>query len=120
VHPLPLFGSDGVDYVADPKAFKQQMTHKTFPRGSMKIYVTNFDEHMEEDLLRSFFRRHGTVRNVHIFRDRTTNRSRGYAVVEMPDDREAEKAIFDLDGEYLDQQHRLRVSEWRSRYRRHD
>lgn len=50
----------------------------------------------DEDL-RSAFSRFGTVQSVNIIMDRETGRSRGFAFVEMPNDKEAAAAIAELN-----------------------
>lgn len=79
----------------------------------MKIFVANFDEFAHEDDLRSLFSRYGLVRSAHIFRDRKSNDSLGFAVLGMSNDRHAERAIRDLDGRCWRNGQRLKVSKWR-------
>jgi RNA recognition motif-containing protein len=59
----------------------------------MYLYVSNLGERITEESLRAIFATHGEVRSSRIVKDRATGSSRGFALVEMPDDSEAEKAI---------------------------
>ena len=48
---------------------------------------------------------YGTVESVKLIMDRNTNRSKGFAFVEMPEDAEAQQAINKLNGaEYVGRQ----------------
>jgi len=55
-----------------------------------------------EDQLRDTFSAFGTVDNVHVVIDKYTNRARGFAFVEMPDQSAAQAAIEKLNGSTLD------------------
>ena len=68
----------------------------------MRIYVGNFAYEMSEQELREAFEAHGQVQEVAIVRDRDTNRSRGFAFVEMPTSAEAQAAITALNGKEFD------------------
>jgi RNA recognition motif-containing protein len=61
------------------------------------IYVGNLSYDATEDDLRQAFSQHGAVSNVNIVTDRETGRPRGFAFVEMPDGREADTAIKELN-----------------------
>lgn len=82
-----------------------------------RIYVGNLAYEATEDMLRSAFAEHGTVRDVRIMIDRETGRSRGFAFVEMGSDSEAREAISALDGRDLEGRN-LRVNEARPREER--
>ena len=62
-----------------------------------KIYVGNLSYDATEDDLREAFEQHGQVSDVSIIMDRETNRSRGFAFVEMTNDAEADAAIEKLN-----------------------
>lgn len=64
----------------------------------MRIYIANFGKHTDEEDLRALFRRYGEVINIDLFRNRFTDRPLGYALLEMPDDHHAKKAIRHLNG----------------------
>lgn len=63
----------------------------------MKIYVGNLTaETMESALIRKF-ERFGVVKSVKIVKDAKTGKSQGFALVDMPDDEQAQAAIAGLD-----------------------
>ncbi len=78
----------------------------------MKIYVGNLAYRTTEDDLREEFEKYGAVNQVDIIFDRETNRSKGFAFVEMLDHDEANKAIEALDGASLGER-TLKVNEAR-------
>ncbi len=64
----------------------------------MKIYVGNLTvDSMESALIRKF-ERFGVVTSVKIVKDPKTGKSQGYAIVDMPDDGQANAAIAGLNG----------------------
>jgi RNA recognition motif-containing protein len=79
---------------------------------SKKLYVGNLPYSTTDDELREVFGQYGNVSSVQVMMDRETNRSRGFAFVEMADG--AEQAIASLNGaEY--QGRTLTVNEARPR-----
>ena len=71
-----------------------------------RIFVGNLPFSATEDQLRGLFSAHGEVASVNIITDKFTNRSRGFAFVEMSDDAAATAAIgalnqYQLDGRSL-------------------
>ncbi|PWT77499.1 MAG: RNA-binding protein, partial [Bacteroidetes bacterium] len=48
------------------------------------------------------FAEYGEVTSAKVIMDKFTNKSRGFAFVEMPDDEAAKKAIAELDGASVD------------------
>ncbi len=68
----------------------------------MNIYVSNLSFNVQDEDLREFFAEYGEVSSAKVIMDKFTNRSRGFAFVEMPDDAAAEKAIQELDGATVD------------------
>ncbi|GEM_PF-1617027 len=64
----------------------------------MTIYVSNLSFTMTDDQLKKVFVPFGEVSSARIMTDKFTNRSRGFAFIEMPDELEAQKAINDLNG----------------------
>ncbi len=66
-----------------------------------KVYVGNLSYETTEDELRLLFSNEGTVTSVVIIKDRGTNRSKGFAFVEMSSQSEMEQAIKNLDGKTL-------------------
>jgi RNA recognition motif-containing protein len=67
-----------------------------------RIFVGNLPFSATEDQLRSLFGQHGEVTSASIVTDKFTNRSRGFAFVEMGDDAAAAAAISALNGYNLD------------------
>jgi len=59
----------------------------------VKLYVGNLSYTTSEDDLRALFAQAGTVASVALIKDRDTNRSKGFAFVEMSNQAEAQKAI---------------------------
>jgi RNA recognition motif-containing protein len=68
----------------------------------MTIYVSNLSFTMTDDQLKKVFVPFGEVSSARIMTDKFTNRSRGFAFIEMPDEMEAQKAITDLNGSPCD------------------
>jgi RNA recognition motif-containing protein len=68
----------------------------------MNIYVSNLSFAVQDEDLREFFAEYGEVSSVKVITDKFTNRSRGFAFVEMPDEAAAQKAIQELDGATVD------------------
>lgn len=64
----------------------------------MNIYVGNLSFNVSEDELRNLFEAYGTVESVTILKDKFTNKSRGFAFVEMPEASQANEAIANLNG----------------------
>jgi RNA recognition motif-containing protein len=62
------------------------------------IYVANLSFVTTEDVLRSMFEQYGTVDRVNVLSDKHTGQTKGIAFVEMPNDDEAQKAIFGING----------------------
>ncbi|TMI85858.1 MAG: RNA-binding protein [Bacteroidetes bacterium] len=68
----------------------------------MNIYVSNLSFAVSDEDLRDFFAAYGEVSSAKVIMDKFTNRSRGFAFVEMPDETSAQKAIQELDGATVD------------------
>jgi RNA recognition motif-containing protein len=83
----------------------------------MNIYVGNLSYGMTESELHEAFSAYGEVASVKILSDRETGRSRGFGFVEMPNQREAEEAIAQLNGKEVGGR-ALRINEARPRERR--
>lgn len=67
----------------------------------MNIYVGNLSYRVRENDLQEVMAEYGEVISCKIIKDRETNKSKGFAFVEM-DDAGAEKAIEELNGAELD------------------
>ncbi len=70
----------------------------------MRIYVGNLPKDADEGDLMEMFEEYGRVRNIKIIRDRFSNHSRGYAFLELPDEKSARQAIEDWDQGSIDDQ----------------
>jgi RNA recognition motif-containing protein len=68
----------------------------------MNIYVSNLGFNVDRDELKKIFSPYGIVASVSIILDKLTNRSRGFAFVQMTDPSAAEKAMRELNGVMLD------------------
>lgn len=68
----------------------------------MNIYVSNLSFQTQEEDLTNLFSQFGTVSAARIITDRETNRSRGFAFVEMADDTEAKAALQGLNNKEVD------------------
>ena len=71
------------------------------PRSSIlskKLYVGNLTYNVNETDLEALFSPFGSVQSAQVIVDRDTNRSKGFAFVEMGSDAEAQAAIQGLDG----------------------
>ncbi|MGF1460360.1 MAG: RNA recognition motif domain-containing protein [Leptolyngbyaceae cyanobacterium] len=64
----------------------------------MTVYVGNLSYSATEDDLNEVFKEYGSVKRIQVPTDRETGRMRGFAFVEMSDDKEEDAAIEDLDG----------------------
>jgi RNA recognition motif-containing protein len=63
-----------------------------------KLYVGNLSFDSSESDLRTLFGQFGSVKSCDIIMDRYTNKSRGFAFVDMGTQDEANKAIAELNG----------------------
>jgi RNA recognition motif-containing protein len=68
----------------------------------MNIYVSNLSFTVRDEDLKEYFAEYGEVTSAKVIMDKFTNRSRGFAFVEMPDENAAQKAIKELDGSLVD------------------
>ena len=64
----------------------------------MNIYVANVPFKASEQELRELFEQYGEVSSAKIILDKETQRSRGFAFIDMPDDAEAKQALSSLNG----------------------
>ena len=63
-----------------------------------KLYIGNLPFSADENSVREFFTRAGSVQSVKIVTDPLNGRSRGFAFVEMDTDADADSAIEKLNG----------------------
>jgi RNA recognition motif-containing protein len=68
----------------------------------MNIYVSNLSFHTSEEDLKDLFSKFGAVTSAKIITDRETNRSRGFAFVEMSSEDEGNKAIAGLNNKEIE------------------
>src|ERR1700694_843547 len=66
------------------------------------IFVGNLNFGATEGAVRSLFEAYGTVERVSIITDRDTGQAKGFGVVEMTNNAEADRAIAELNGRDLD------------------
>ncbi|QES88032.1 RNA recognition motif domain-containing protein [Rhizosphaericola mali] len=64
----------------------------------MNIYVSNLGFDVNSEDLSTAFKAFGEVTSANVIMDKFTQKSRGFAFVEMPNKEEAEKAIKELNG----------------------
>lgn len=82
-----------------------------------KLYVGNLSYGTTEQNLRELFMQAGNVASVALIKERGTDRSKGFAFVEMSSQSEAQKAISMFNGYTLDER-QLAVSVARQREER--
>ncbi|MBS1915036.1 MAG: RNA-binding protein [Bacteroidetes bacterium] len=68
----------------------------------MNIYVSNLSFNVRDEDLQEYFAEYGEVTSAKVILDKFTNKSRGFAFVEMPEEEAAKKAIQELDGASVD------------------
>ena len=66
------------------------------------IYVGNLAFSTTEQAISSLFEPFGRVQRVALIKDSATGHTRGFAFVEMADDKEADRAIAELNGRTID------------------
>jgi RNA recognition motif-containing protein len=67
----------------------------------MNLYIGNLSWTITDNELQDTFEAYGEVASCKIVKDKMTNRSKGFAFVEMPNDAEANAAISALNGQDL-------------------
>ncbi len=67
----------------------------------MNLYIGNLSWSITDNELQDTFEAYGEVASCKIVKDKMTNRSKGFAFVEMPNDSEANAAISALNGQDL-------------------
>lgn len=66
-----------------------------------KLFVGSLDWGVNDQQLKEFFEKVGTVVSANVIVDRYSDRSKGFGFVEMSSEEEAEAAIKQLDGQEL-------------------
>src|SRR4051794_37183852 len=79
--------------------FNGKLSLKEEPRPAMMIYVGNLDYTVTSDVLRALFEPYGAVTMAEVQVRSRTGQSRGFALVEMPNQAEARAAIEGLNGQ---------------------
>ncbi|OYD14143.1 RNA-binding protein [candidate division WOR-3 bacterium JGI_Cruoil_03_51_56] len=79
-----------------------------------RVFIGNLPFDATEDQLRELFSKHGEVASVNIIKDKYTDRSRGFAFVEMATDEAAATAVSALSG-YKMGERTLTINEARPR-----
>ncbi|MDY6940336.1 MAG: RNA-binding protein [Cyanobacteriota bacterium] len=64
----------------------------------MSIYIGNLPYDADQNDVQEVFQEYGTVKQVHLPKDRDTDRPRGFGFVEMETEDQEQKAIEELDG----------------------
>lgn len=67
----------------------------------MKLYIGSLSFDATDSDLQELFGQVGTVSSISVVKDAHTNRSRGFAFVEMENNEEAKKAIAELNGKAI-------------------
>jgi len=68
----------------------------------MNLYVSNLSFQTTEESLNTMFSKYGKVNSVKIILDRETQRSRGFAFVEMSSEAEGKEALSALNNKEVD------------------
>jgi RNA recognition motif-containing protein len=79
----------------------------------MNLFVGSLAQDVTDEDLRAAFEPFGKVESATVIMDRTTNRSRGFGFVEMPNGVEARKAVEALSGRHLIKGKAIMVNEAR-------
>ena len=80
----------------------------------MNLYMGNLANKVTEEDLQEIFGNYGEVSSAKVIKDKSSNLSRGFGFVEMPNNSEADAAIKALNGEDLKGKS-LKISEARPR-----
>ena len=79
-----------------------------------KLFIGNLPFSVDDEALSKLFSKIGTVKSAKVIIDRYTEKSRGFAFIEMETEEEASKAISDLNGTEIDGR-QINVSEAKPR-----
>jgi RNA recognition motif-containing protein len=82
-----------------------------------KLYVGNLSPNTTESQVLDLFKQSGNVTSCQLIMDKVTNKSKGFAFVEMGSETEAAKAMADRNGKELDGR-ALKVNEAKPREER--
>jgi RNA recognition motif-containing protein len=70
----------------------------------MNIYIGNLGPGITTDILKAMFVEFGEVESCKIISDSRSGRSKGFGFVEMPSNSEADQAIKNLNGKFIEGQ----------------
>ena len=82
-----------------------------------KLYVGNIPFNASEENLRELFSAYGEIVSLKIIQDHDTGRSKGFGFVEMAEEKDARKAMEELNGKDF-MEKTLKVSEARPQQKR--
>jgi RNA recognition motif-containing protein len=68
----------------------------------MKIMVRNLSKNTKKEQIIELLRQYGNLGSFNLVMDRGTGKSKGFGFAEMPDKKEAQKAIKALNGKVID------------------
>ncbi len=68
----------------------------------MKIMIRNLSRSTTKDSLVKMFQEFGDLNSLSLVMDKETNKSKGFGFAEMPDKKEAQKAIKQLNNKIVD------------------
>jgi cold-inducible RNA-binding protein len=68
---------------------------------AVRLYIGGLSPSTDEDEVRELFSQIGEVLSCRLVRDRDSNRSRGFAFIEMASESEAQRAISQFNGYQL-------------------
>jgi len=86
---------------------------------SKNIYVGNLSYDTAETTLTELFSTHGEILSTKLIEDQYTNRSKGFAFIEMANEDEAQAAINALNGKEVDGRN-IKVNEANNRPKRNN
>ena len=69
---------------------------------SKKIYVGNLAFSIDEEKLKKLFSSYGKTEEVIVISDKFTGRSKGFGFITFVDDKEADKAIKEMNGKDIE------------------
>ncbi|WP_153796132.1 RNA recognition motif domain-containing protein [Foetidibacter luteolus] len=67
----------------------------------MHIFVSNLSFMTTDEELNGLFAVYGTVNSAQVILNKVTKRSRGFGYIEMPDDKEANRALSSLNNKKI-------------------
>ncbi len=68
----------------------------------MNLFISNLSFRVDDEDLKQLFEEYGEIKSAKVITDKITSRSRGFGFVELQDDKEAKRAIEELNGAEFD------------------